>query len=286
MEGAFGTDGFCGAHGAELAAFQTAYLPSVRAAFQRRPEAVPVLQEILGAADGCPECRRRTRPGGARRILLPVQSADPLPDAFLQVRCTRSGDGSWICTYEAGIKRKALLLGDASARKTDLVRPAVHDAVSDAARDALGAKVMSRHQTVRVDEEGVDVHVTFSVWDVTGHRIPDKRKLRAYFRGASTVLAVCDLAEDRSVQDLDYWLAVAERILGTPQKMILARVAESSDPLGIAEARLADVAKTHEAVVVRAPPDGGHLMEHVFEGLGAEAIREVFGTHWRPKMYA
>ncbi len=286
MEGPFGADGFCGLHHAQLAGFQASYLPTFRVAFERRPEAVPVLQAILQAADDCPECRRRFGPGSAHRILLPAGTTDAWPDAFLQVSCTRSGSGPWACTYEASVKRKALLLGDASSGKTDLVRSAVYDEVSDAARDALGAKVMSRHQTVRPEGEGVDFHVTFSVWDVTGHRIADKRRLRAYFQGAATVLAACDLSEETSVRELGYWLTVAERILGRPTEIIVAQEPEAPDPSGIAEARLAGLAREHRAVVVRVPRKDPHVMEHVFEGLGVDAIREVFGTQWHPRMYA
>ncbi len=287
MEELLGGEWVCDVHGAQLAAFSADYLGSARDALSRRREGELALRSMLASTDNCPQCRRRKGEGIPRRVTLSSPpSPDLWPGAFLRITCRRGADGFWSCTYEAGVKRKVLLLGDASTHKEELVRPAVFDEVPDAVRDLLGAKVLSRHETVPVPEEGLPFHVTFSVWDITGHRIGEKRRIRSYFRGARNVIAVADLASEKSVEELEYWLAVAERILGTTSSLVVAKESASPDPAGIAEARLADVARRHRAAVLRVPPGDAHRVQHVFGEIGKAVIQEVFGTSWWPRMYA
>ncbi|HYM39851.1 MAG TPA: hypothetical protein VEY12_06880, partial [Thermoplasmata archaeon] len=158
--------------------------------------------------------------------------------------------------------------------------------VPDTNREHLGAKVRTRHETAEVSDSGADVHLVFTVWDIAGRRFYNKRQLRAYCRGAKTILAACDLSETRSVEELGYWLSVATRILGKVTVVILARDRPAADPLPIAEARLAETARTFGAIVLHVPRGDRRRMEHLFHGLGAETVRDVFGLPWRPGMFA
>ena len=285
MEGSAGASLLCDHHAFELTQFSYAYLQPVALAFERRAEGQPVLDRILRSLENCPKCSRRGGGNGPQILALASPGGDGT-EVLVRLSCTRVEGGPWQCSYEGHVKRKLLLLGDASTAKTDLVRPLVYDEISDAARETLGAKVMTRHETVNVPEEGVDFHVVFTVWDIAGHRFTDKKRMRAYFRGARCVLAVCDLSREGTVQELGYWLSVAQRILGKPTMVIAARGREAPDPLPISEVRLQELARTHHATVVILPPNDGHLVEHVFESLGEETVRDVFGTKWRARMYA
>lgn len=285
MEGSLGASLLCGYHASELAQFSHAYLQPAVLAFERRSEGQPVLDRILRSLDGCPRCRHRGGGEAPRSVALASGVAEG-SEVFVRLGCTHAEGGPWQCSYEGHVKRKLLLLGDASTAKTDLIRPLVYDEISDAARETLGAKVMTRHETVSVPEEGVDFHVVFTVWDIAGHRFTDKKRMRTYFRGAKGVLAVCDLSQEKTVQELGYWLSVAQRILDKPTMVIAARGREAPDLLPISEARLRELARTHHAPVVILPPSDGHLIEHVFESLGEDTVRDVFGTKWRARMYA
>ena len=227
MEGRSGASLACDLHSSDLLHFSLAYLRPAALALERRAEAEPVLDRILRSVDACPECRRRIEGRGPRRLTLSSAGAGEWPEVLVRLTCSRSRDGPWQCSYAGDVKRKVLLLGDVSAAKTDLVRPLVYDEVADAARDILGAKVMARHETVSVPDDVVDFHVVFTVWDIAGHRFTDKKRMRAYFRGAKAVLAVCDLSKERSVQELGYWLSVANRVLGKVTTVIVAKGREA-----------------------------------------------------------
>ncbi len=99
------------------------------------------------------------------------------------------------------------------------------------------------------------------------------------------VLAVCDLSQERSVEELGYWLVVAERILGKPNVVIVAQGRRQPDPLPIAEARLREISAKHRALVIVVPPGDLHRLEHIFRGLSQEAIRTAFPTDSHPRMY-
>ncbi len=282
MEGSFGASQVCMEHAAELTRFTHAYLQPAALALERRDEAQPVLNRILRSLEACPRCRRRGE-APVDRLMLASGSAET--QVLVRLTCTHSDGGPWRCSYEGNVKRKLLLLGDAAASKADLVRPLTFDEIPDAYRDLLGAKVMTRHETVSLPEDNADFHLVFTVWDIMGHRFTNKERLRRYLHGAKAVLAVCDLARPETVQELGYWLSVAARILGAHATVIVARGREVPDPLPISEARLREVAQRHHASVVVLPPKDAHALEHIFQGLGEDAIREIFGTRWRARMY-
>lgn len=282
MEGSFGTPGLCQQHTTELTQFTHTYLQPAALAFERREEAQPVLNRILRSLEACPRCRRRS--GGPAHSLTLTSGGDE-SQVLVRLTCTHSDGGPWRCSYAGNVKRKLLLLGDAATSKADLVRPLTYDEIPDAYRELLGAKVMTRHETVSLPEDNADFHVVFTVWDIAGHRFTNKERLRRYLHGAKAVLAVCDLAHPETVQELEYWLAVAARILGTHATVIVARGREVPDPLPISEARLREVARRHHASVLVLPPKDAHAVEHILESLGEDAIREIFGTRWRARMY-
>ncbi len=286
MEGPLVASAVCSVHGAELASFTRAFLQPPELALERRAQGEPVLARILRAVDACPKCRHRLGRAGPERIELSSIAGPELPDVAVRLVCTRAGNGPWRCAYHADVKRKILLLGDASVDKSAMIRPLVYDEIPDVYRDLLGAKVMTRHETVLAPGQGVDFHVVFSVWDIHGHRFYDKRRMREFFRGAKAVLAVCDLAVGRSVEELGYWLTVAERTLGKVSMVVAARERAAPDPLPISEARLREAIGVHRAALVTLPRKDTHNLEHVFHGLGEETVRDVFGTKWRLGSYA
>ncbi len=285
MEGPITAGWTCDLHEAQLASFAAGYLNPPELVLARRPEADSTLRAILRATDACPRCRRRAGVEERDVRLSSGTSEEPAPDVVVRLHCTHRTGGPWECTYRADVKRKLLLLGDASSRKTQLVRPAVNDMIPDAYRDSLGAKVMTRHETVEQEDGHLGFHLVFTIWDIAGRRFEDKELLAAHLRGARAVVAVCDLAQDRSVEELGYWLSVASRVLGKKTAVILAQSRRAPDPLPIAEARLRETATKHGAIVVLVPPGDVHRIEHIFQGLAEEAIRDVFGMTWHAPMY-
>ncbi len=285
MEGPLGAALLCDRHAFELTQFSHVYLQPVALTFERREEGQPLLDRILRSLEGCPQCRRRGGGRAPNRITL-TSPGEEGSGVLVRLTCTHADGGPWQCSYDGNVKRKLLLLGDASAEKTDLVRPLVYDAISDACRESVGAKVMTHHETVSLPEDAADFHVVFTVWDIAGHRFTDKRRMRAYFHGARAVMAVCDLSRERTVHELGYWLSVADRVLGKHATIVLARRRETPDALAISEARLREVVQLYRATLVLLPPKDGHPVEHVFHALGEDAIREVFGAGWRTRMYA
>ena len=286
MEGSFGGGWTCDLHQAQLTSFAAAYLNPPDLFWARRPGAEPILHAILRATDGCTRCRRKPGDVEDRQVgFTSGMPGEPAGDVVVRLQCTHRSGGPWECTYHADVKRKILLLGDATTRKTEIVRPAVNDMLSDDWRDSLGAKVMTRHETVELEDGSLGFHLVFTLWDIAGRRFGNKEQLAAYLRGGRDILAVCDLAQDRSVEELGYWLSVAERLLGKTNVVILAQGRRQPDPLPIAEARLREMSSKHRALVVAIPPGDSHRLEHIFRGIAEEAVREIFGMTWHPPMY-
>lgn len=286
VEGFFDPSAACSFHFGEMASFSETYLNPPSRSLERRVQAEPVLRRILRSMEDCPPCRRLLGPEALPRIRVSSRrSPGSSPEIAVHVICTRGEQGHWVCEYEADVKRKVLLLGDASAKKNEVVRAAVYDEYDDSWRDSLGAKVMTRHETVIVPEQVVSFHIVFTVWDIAGRRFANKNLLGDYFRGAKAIVAVCDLDENRSMEELGYWLAVARRGLGKHPLVIVARARKQADPLPINEARLKELMETHHAEVLLTPREGSATIEHLFHSLGEDTIRDVFGTRWWVSIY-
>src|SRR5437773_8000902 len=66
------------------------------------------------------------------------------------------------------IKRKILLLGDASVGKTSLIRRFVVDKFSDDYITTIGTKVTKKD--LRLESPGKVTDLTFMIWDVLGQK--------------------------------------------------------------------------------------------------------------------
>ncbi len=156
------------------------------------------------------------------------------------------------------IKRKVLLLGDASVGKTSLIRRFVVDKFSDDYITTIGTKVTKRDLRLELGTRVVDL--SLMIWDVLGQK-GYKGIQESAFRGAKGVILVYDLTrpETRASFD-DYWVPRVRAVAGTIPMIVVGnkvdlvedrqdavtRVAESGRALGVTA--FVSSAKTGESV--------------------------------------
>src|SRR3989454_12714444 len=102
------------------------------------------------------------------------------------------------------IKRKILLLGDASVGKTSLIRRFVVDKFSDDYITTIGTKVTKRD--LRIESPSKATDMTFMIWDVLGQK--GYRGIQeSSFQGAKGALLVYDVTRPETAESLhEYWI--------------------------------------------------------------------------------
>ncbi len=117
------------------------------------------------------------------------------------------------------IKRKVLLLGDASVGKTSLIRRFVVDKFSDDYITTIGTKVTKRD--LRIDAGNRVVDLSLMIWDVLGQK-GYKGIQDSAFRGARGVVLVFDLTRPETGQSLEeYWVPRVRAVAGTVPMVVV-----------------------------------------------------------------
>ncbi len=112
------------------------------------------------------------------------------------------------------VKLKVCLVGERGVGKTSLVRRYVTDAFSDKYIQTLGTKVSKKEVDLFVPQADLRVHALIQVWDIMGHQGFRELLRAAYFHGCQGILAVCDVTQGTTLEDLDTWVDGALDIAG------------------------------------------------------------------------
>ena len=119
------------------------------------------------------------------------------------------------------IKRKILLLGDASVGKTSLIRRFVVDKFSDDYITTIGTKVTKKD--LRFDQGSRTVDLSMMIWDVLGQK-GYKGIQESAFRGARGVILVFDLTRPETKASFEeYWVPRVRAVAGAIPIVIKTR---------------------------------------------------------------
>ncbi|MCX6658706.1 MAG: GTP-binding protein, partial [Euryarchaeota archaeon] len=98
------------------------------------------------------------------------------------------------------MKVKVCFIGDAGVGKTSLIKRYVLDVFDDRYIATIGTKVTKKI----VDVDG-QAKVMMLVWDIMGQKGFRELLREAYFFGAHGAIAVCDLTNKETLEELRYW---------------------------------------------------------------------------------
>ena len=112
------------------------------------------------------------------------------------------------------VKVKLCLVGDSGVGKTSLIRRYVLDMFDDVYIQTLGAKVTKKSILLPVYNPGPPIEVVATIWDVMGNAGFRELLKESYFFGCQGILAVCDVTQRVTLEDLDGWIDRAWDIAG------------------------------------------------------------------------
>ena len=169
------------------------------------------------------------------------------------------------------LSAKICLIGDGPVGKTSLVRRYVLNMYDDAYIATIGTKVSKK--VVQVPRPGDrPVAVDLVIWDIMGQaKFRDILK-DAYFRGASGILAVCDMTHRRSLTSLEEWVRAVESVTGETATLVALNKADLAGDAEFDEDEASQVADAFGGEVLATSAKTGGNVEEAFRLLATSVV--------------
>jgi len=163
--------------------------------------------------------------------------------------------------------RKVVVIGDPAVGKTSLIKRFVQDVFDDRYLNTIGAKVMKKELGVNRPDTGEIVDLKLILWDIAGQETFSTVK-KAYYRGASGAIVVCDLTRKDTMEHMHRWI---ENLFDVSDVVPMAIICNKNDLGEEVEFTLEDVEAEYApygAPVYTTSAKMGENVEMVFHELG------------------
>ena len=169
------------------------------------------------------------------------------------------------------IKRKILLLGDASVGKTSLIRRFVVDKFSDDYITTIGTKVTKKDLRLELGSRTVDL--SMMIWDVLGQK-GYKGIQESAFRGARGVILVFDLTRPETrVSFEEYWVPRVRGVAGPIPMIVVGNKVDLAEKREDAVRAVADLARKYGAAPFVSSAKTGESVEALFLTIGKLVVQ-------------
>ena len=165
------------------------------------------------------------------------------------------------------MKVKVCFIGDAGVGKTSLIKRYVLDVFDDRYIATIGTKVTKK--IVEVDVGGSQAKVMMLIWDIMGQKGFRELLREAYFFGAHGAIAVCDLTNRETLEELRYWIKALTDVAGDVPIVFAGNKADLQNEAVVKESDLGDLADKYEAEAFMTSAKTGQNVEEMFKSLGA-----------------
>ncbi len=172
------------------------------------------------------------------------------------------------------MKVKICFIGDAGVGKTSLIKRFVLDVFDDRYIATIGTKVTKK--IVEVDNQGTPVKVMMLIWDIMGQKGFRELLREAYFFGAHGAIAVCDLTNKESLEELRYWIKALTDVAGDVPMVFAGNKSDLENEKVVKEADLQELAAKYDCKAFMTSAKTGQNVENMFKALGL-AISEKMG---------
>jgi len=169
------------------------------------------------------------------------------------------------------MKVKVCFIGDAGVGKTSLIKRFVLDVFDDRYIATIGTKVTKK--IVDVQGPAGQAKVMMLIWDIMGQKGFRELLMEAYFFGAHGAIAVCDMTNRETVEELRYWIKALTDVAGDVPIVFAGNKADLENERVVKEDDLKDLAGKYKAQAFVTSAKTGQNVEAAFKAL-ALAISE------------
>lgn len=173
------------------------------------------------------------------------------------------------------MKVKVCFIGDAGVGKTSLIKRFVLDVFDDRYIATIGTKVTKK--IVEVTDQGSTVKVMMLVWDIMGQKGFRELLREAYFFGAHGAIAVCDVTNKETLEELRYWIKALTDVAGDVPIVFAGNKADLESDCVVKDEELQELAEKYRSEAFMTSAKTGQNVEQVFRTL-ALAMSEKMGS--------
>ncbi len=173
------------------------------------------------------------------------------------------------------IKLKICLIGEGAVGKTSLIKRYVYDAFEGDYVTTLGTKITKKEMSLSDPKDNQPVNVTILIWDIMGQKGFRELLQEAYFYGAQGLIAVCDITNKETLEELEGWIASAFKVIGNVPIIFLANKSDLEDQRQISIEDLVKFASNYETTrSYSSSAKTGDNVNKAFEELSQEILKE------------
>jgi small GTP-binding protein len=165
-------------------------------------------------------------------------------------------------------EKKILLLGDGAVGKTSLVRRFVIDKFADQYIATIGTKTSRKTMQFVFEPEQTTINLHLDIWDILG-QTGMERAHKVYFKGAESVIYVCDGTRKETFASIPTWIEEVEKNCGSHLPGVLA--CNKSDLVSermVHDDELQGLAADQKLSALRTSAKTGDNVEQAFREIG------------------
>jgi small GTP-binding protein len=163
--------------------------------------------------------------------------------------------------------KKVVVIGDPAVGKTSLIRRYVQDEFDDRYLNTIGAKVMKKSLGVKKPDTGDLVDLKLILWDIAGQETFNSVK-KAYYRGASGAIVVCDMTRRETMEDMHRWIENLFDVSDVIPMVIILNKNDLEDEVQFTKEEVDSDYAPYGASVFTTSAKTGENVEMVFHELG------------------
>lgn len=173
-------------------------------------------------------------------------------------------EGTWMADEDL-MKVKVCFIGDAGVGKTSLIKRFVLDVFDDRYIATIGTKVTKK--IVDVQGSKGQAKVMMLIWDIMGQKGFRELLREAYFFGAHGAIAVCDMTNKETVEELRYWIKALTDVAGDVPIVFAGNKSDLENERVVKEPDLKELASKYRAEAFLTSAKTGQNVEQAFKTL-------------------
>ncbi|MCK4970750.1 MAG: GTP-binding protein [Thermoplasmata archaeon] len=163
--------------------------------------------------------------------------------------------------------KKVVVIGDPAVGKTSLIKRYVQDVFDDRYLNTIGAKVMKKELGVNRPDTGEIVDLKLILWDIAGQETYEIVK-KAYYRGASGAIVVCDSTRKETMDDLHRWIENLFDVSDVIPMVIIVNKIDLDEEAQFTEEQVRKEYAPYGAGIFMTSAKTGENVERIFHELG------------------
>ena len=197
---------------------------------------------------------------------IDAQEAEPAADKAVGID-EALGDLAGENVQLIKMAKKVMVIGDPAVGKTSLIKRYVQDVFDDRYLNTIGAKVMKKELGVNRPDTGEIVDLKLILWDIAGQETYEIVK-KAYYRGASGAIVVCDSTRKETMDHLHRWIENLFDVSDVIPMVIIINKIDLDEEAQFNEEQVLEEYAPYGAAVFMTSAKTGENVERIFHELG------------------